>query len=78
MSTAFGAGLIACGQRVRHNVVILAETRSEWLVAAYGCMKYNIPSEASSARFLTILEPIYLISCAVHVWLDRKEEQVVL
>jgi long-chain acyl-CoA synthetase len=43
MSTAFGAGLIACGQRVRHNVVILAETRSEWLVAAYGCMKYNIP-----------------------------------
>ncbi|CAG0912863.1 unnamed protein product [Notodromas monacha] len=42
-STNFGSGLISLGQMPKRNVVILAETRTEWLVAAYGCMKFNIP-----------------------------------
>ncbi|CAG0906391.1 unnamed protein product, partial [Darwinula stevensoni] len=40
---AFGRGLREIGQEPKCNIVIFAETRAEWLVAAYGCMKHNIP-----------------------------------
>ena len=54
-SSSFGAGLVAFGQSPRQNIVILAETRAEWLVAAYGCMKYNIPSTFKLRKFLLTL-----------------------
>ncbi|KAI5697895.1 hypothetical protein M8J76_013162 [Diaphorina citri] len=40
---AFGKGLRSLGQEPRHNVVIFAETRAEWMIAAQACFKQNIP-----------------------------------
>lgn len=42
-ASAFGTGLRVLGQEPRQPVVIFAETRAEWMVAAHGCFKQNIP-----------------------------------
>ncbi|XP_070173727.1 fatty acid CoA ligase Acsl3-like [Littorina saxatilis] len=42
----FGSGLLATGQRPRSKVVIFAETRAEWMIAAQACFKYNFPCES--------------------------------
>ena len=34
---------MALGLRPRQNVVILAETRQEWMVTAQACLRLNIP-----------------------------------
>ncbi|XP_012545548.2 long-chain-fatty-acid--CoA ligase 4 isoform X2 [Bombyx mori] len=39
----FGAGLRAVGCEPRRNVVIFAETRAEWMLAAHGCFTQSIP-----------------------------------
>lgn len=36
-------GIMALGVRPRQNVVILAETRLEWMIAAQACFRANIP-----------------------------------
>lgn len=41
----FGAGLRELGAAPRHNVVMFAETRAEWMLAAHGCFKQSIPGE---------------------------------
>lgn len=38
-ATSFGRGLRECGQNARQNIVIFAETRAEWMIAAHGCFK---------------------------------------
>lgn len=38
-----GKGLMSHGVRPRQNVVILAETRLEWMLAAQACLRINIP-----------------------------------
>ncbi|KAJ9583261.1 hypothetical protein L9F63_022394 [Diploptera punctata] len=43
LAASFGRGLRTLGQQPKCNVVIFAETRAEWLVAAHGCFKQNIP-----------------------------------
>lgn len=40
---SFGRGLRELGVKSRENVVVFAETRAEWLIAANGCMKQNMP-----------------------------------
>lgn len=40
---SFGRGLREVGVKPRENVVVYAETRAEWLIAAIGAMKQNIP-----------------------------------
>lgn len=44
LAMKFGRGLRELGQRPKENMVIFAETRSEWMVAAHGLFKQNIPS----------------------------------
>ncbi|XP_038211707.1 long-chain-fatty-acid--CoA ligase 4 [Zerene cesonia] len=39
----FAAGLHELGCQPRQNVVMFAETRAEWMVAAHGCFKRSIP-----------------------------------
>ncbi|XP_072937242.1 long-chain-fatty-acid--CoA ligase 4 [Epargyreus clarus] len=39
----FAAGLRELGCQPRRNVVMFAETRAEWMVAAHGCFKQSIP-----------------------------------
>ncbi|CAB3230315.1 unnamed protein product [Arctia plantaginis] len=39
----FGAGLRELGCKPRENVVMFAETRAEWMIAAHGCFKQSIP-----------------------------------
>lgn len=39
----FGRGLRELGHNPRENVVIFAETRAEWMIAAHGCFKQNFP-----------------------------------
>lgn len=34
---------MSLGLRPRQNVVILAETRQEWMVTAQACLRLNIP-----------------------------------
>jgi len=43
LAASFGRGLRLLGQPSKANVVIFAETRAEWLIAAHGCFKQNIP-----------------------------------
>lgn len=42
-ATNFGRGLRELGQEAYKNIVIFAETRAEWMIAAHGCFKQNIP-----------------------------------
>ncbi|XP_063228553.1 long-chain-fatty-acid--CoA ligase 4 isoform X2 [Bacillus rossius redtenbacheri] len=42
-AASFGRGLRILGQEPLMNVAIFAETRAEWMVAAHGCFKQNIP-----------------------------------
>ncbi|CAH2243181.1 jg3976 [Pararge aegeria aegeria] len=39
----FGAGLRSLGAEPRQNVVMFAETRAEWMLAAHGCFTQSIP-----------------------------------
>ncbi|XP_023945055.2 long-chain-fatty-acid--CoA ligase 4 isoform X1 [Bicyclus anynana] len=39
----FGAGLRALGAAPRRNVVMFAETRAEWMLAAHGCFTQSVP-----------------------------------
>ncbi|KAF6214653.1 hypothetical protein GE061_009396, partial [Apolygus lucorum] len=38
----FGRGLRTLGYQPKNNVVIFAETRAEWMIAAHACFKQNI------------------------------------
>lgn len=42
-AASFGRGLRECGQQPRQNIVIFAETRAEWMMAAHGCFKQSMP-----------------------------------
>ncbi|XP_059220062.1 fructose-bisphosphate aldolase-like isoform X2 [Stomoxys calcitrans] len=42
MAAAFGRGLRECSQEHRKNIVIFAETRAEWMIAAHGCFKQSM------------------------------------
>lgn len=42
-ATNFGRGLRELGQEKSKNIVLFAETRAEWLIAAHGCFKQNVP-----------------------------------
>ena len=44
-ATNLGSGLLALGQKPRKNILIFAETRAEWMVAAQACFKYNFPGK---------------------------------
>ncbi|XP_075214813.1 acyl-CoA synthetase long-chain [Lycorma delicatula] len=43
LATNFGRGLRELGHKPKQNIVIFAETRAEWMIAAHGCFKQNIP-----------------------------------
>lgn len=43
MAASFGRGLRELGQAPRQNIVIFAETRAEWMIAAHGCFKQAMP-----------------------------------
>ncbi|XP_034490199.1 long-chain-fatty-acid--CoA ligase 4-like [Drosophila innubila] len=43
MANYFGRGLRELGQPARQKIVIFAETRAEWLIAAHGCFKQSMP-----------------------------------
>lgn len=43
MAASFGRGLREIGQAPRQNIVIFAETRAEWMIAAHGCFKQAMP-----------------------------------
>ncbi|OAD57993.1 Long-chain-fatty-acid--CoA ligase 3 [Eufriesea mexicana] len=42
LMVSFSRGLKEYGLTARKNIVILAETREEWMIAAYGCFKQNL------------------------------------
>ncbi|XP_012347685.1 long-chain-fatty-acid--CoA ligase 3 isoform X2 [Apis florea] len=42
LMTSFGRGLKELGLTTTKNIVIFAETREEWMIAAYGCFKQNL------------------------------------
>nr|CAH7730732.1 unnamed protein product [Callosobruchus chinensis] len=43
LATNFGKGLRELGNETRKNVAIFSETRAEWMIAAHGLFKQNIP-----------------------------------
>lgn len=43
LATNFGRGIRELGNQPKQNVVIFAETRAEWMIAAHGLFKQNIP-----------------------------------
>lgn len=59
----FGRGLRALGHMPKQNVVIFAETRAEWMVAAHACFKQNFPSKYLIYHFYIGFQPlVYLFS----------------
>ncbi|XP_076682579.1 acyl-CoA synthetase long-chain isoform X2 [Andrena cerasifolii] len=42
LTTSFSRGLRELGLTSHQNIVIFAETRAEWMIAAYGCFKQNL------------------------------------
>ncbi|XP_053996394.1 fatty acid CoA ligase Acsl3 isoform X2 [Hylaeus anthracinus] len=42
LTVSFSRGLRELGLTVRKNIVIFAETRAEWMIAAYGCFRQNL------------------------------------
>lgn len=42
LTTSFSRGLRELGLTAHKNIVIFAETRAEWMIAAYGCFKQNL------------------------------------
>lgn len=42
LTASFGRGLKDLGLTKKKNVVIFAETRAEWMIAAHGCFKQNL------------------------------------
>lgn len=43
MAACFGRGLRELGMEPLQNIAIFAETRAEWMIAAHGCFKQNMP-----------------------------------
>lgn len=43
MAENFGRGLRAIGHQPHENIIIFAETRVEWMVAAMACFKQSMP-----------------------------------
>lgn len=43
LAANFGRGIRELGNKPKENVVIFAETRAEWMIAAHGLFKQNIP-----------------------------------
>ncbi|KAF2880048.1 hypothetical protein ILUMI_26117 [Ignelater luminosus] len=43
LATHFGRGIRELGNKPKENIVIFAETRAEWMIAAQGLFKQNIP-----------------------------------
>lgn len=43
MATSFGRGLRQLGHRPYQKIVIFAETRFEWMIAAHACFKHSMP-----------------------------------
>lgn len=43
LADEFGRGLRQLGCAPRDNIVMFAETRAEWMIAAHGCFKQSIP-----------------------------------
>lgn len=41
LAISFGRGLTELGMKPRRTIVIFAETRAEWMIAAHGCFKQN-------------------------------------
>lgn len=41
LAASFGRGLMELGMKAHRNIVIFAETRAEWMIAAHGCFKQN-------------------------------------
>lgn len=41
LASSFGRGLLELGMKPRKNIVIFAETRAEWMIAAHACFKQN-------------------------------------
>lgn len=42
LADCFGRGLRKHGVQPKQNIVIFAETRAEWMIAAHGCFKQNM------------------------------------
>lgn len=42
LASSFSRGLVESGLTVRKNIVIFAETRAEWMIAAHACFKQNL------------------------------------
>lgn len=40
--SSFGRGLRKLGQQPKQNIVLFAETRAEWMIAAHGCFSQNM------------------------------------
>ena len=57
--TNLGSGLLALGQKPRKNILIFAETRSEWMIAAQACFKYNFPGK--SIFIVSVISDYYTV-----------------
>ena len=46
----FGSGLMAAGLKPKQNVLIFAETKADWFIAAQACFLYNFPGRLGSIK----------------------------
>jgi len=50
-SEACGKGLRSLGLQQRENIIIYADTRADWLMAAIGCFKVNKISKFTNCLY---------------------------
>lgn len=55
----FGSGLRELKNPPKENIVIFAETRAEWMIAAHGCFKQSIPGDQTTLN--RVLESLHYL-----------------
>lgn len=66
LATNFGRGIRELGNIPRESVVIFAETREEWMIAAHGLFKQSIPGTLKNNLFFTFQNNNLLSFCSCH------------
>jgi len=64
---ALGRGLATTGMVPRRNILIFAETRADWIVAALACFRQNFPGESSchsNSQLSTYSIPVTVCVCS--------------
>ena len=77
IATNFGKGLVELGQERFKNIVIFAETRAQWLIAAQSCFKQNFPGTPAYDKINGDIKTVFPLSLLTLKIVQTVEDQPV-